>query len=193
MSGRTGALRPLTKSGLDLAMRFRALASAPAGEPGDGQLFPGGSCPVAFRSRFSPRPSSTGPDLVPFRFRLSPSAWGLGPARAFHPLLSEAWSLGQRAGPTRLKSPVSLGFRAAVSLGEIKLAPISGSGKRVFRRRCATWAGVRGTSLCISVGGGKLTSLISRLACPQNPLSGEYRASRGLRHGHGPRWDRRSA
>ena len=126
--------RPLAKSGLDLAIEVQGPG---LGIGGRTRRWSAVSC----RLRSSVvsaglTPSSFGrPGLVlrdPTPERLIGSldpAWCSGPPRRFE-------IPGQRAGPTRLKFPVSRDFRAAVSLGLITFAPMPGSGKRSETRDC---------------------------------------------------------
>ncbi len=86
-------------------LRFWTLASAPAGEPGDGRLYPCDSCSVAFRFGLLTLTSSTDPGLV-LRdpSRRSVQCREPGPCPVFPPSPESAFgTLGQRAGPTRLK------------------------------------------------------------------------------------------
>ena len=56
-------------------LRFRALASAPAGEPGGGQLYPGGPCPMPVRRGFRPRRRSSIPVRFPFPLAEAKMVW----------------------------------------------------------------------------------------------------------------------
>lgn len=71
---RTGFPRPLAKSGLDLAIEVRTLASASAGRsPGDGRLYP-----VALLVSGVPRGRAPRRPSIPIRF-----PWRSPPAEAF--------------------------------------------------------------------------------------------------------------
>ena len=138
--------RPLTKSGLDLAIEVQGPCVSPAEQAPDVVC-----CILAapVRRRFAGslnHASSLDPgpvlrdlsrrsvrDREPWPCLISPSV-----AR------KRLWRMpGQRAGPTRLKSGLP-GFRAAVSLGLIKLAPIAGSGNRTTIAGCGAFGGQDG-------------------------------------------------
>jgi len=110
--------RPLAKSGLGLDLRVRSLTVSPAGEPEEETRPPGGSWSPAYRQGLPCRRPS-----IPawFSVNLRPRASGSGAlalsGQSSRPKTPE--SLDQRAGPTRLKFPVSRDFRAAVSLGPL--------------------------------------------------------------------------
>lgn len=135
-------------------LRFRALASAPARQAPEMV-----SCilatPVRCRSVEDCASSSfIDPDPVPF----SPAPKRKRSGASILPGLSAVarkrlWNPWSESRTDPLETPVSLGFRAAVSLGLIKLAPNAGSSKGSIRACCAGSAQGRCISLLTSVDG----------------------------------------
>ena len=129
---RTGSPRPLAKSGLDLAIEVQnpGFASARRTPAMVSCILSRSWSPAFHEVEPLRRPS------IPIRFPLGfrrpkplKSPLGLDPVS--RPLRSKPpGAFDQRAGPVRFEPRVSPVFRAAVSLGLIKLAPIRRSGKR---------------------------------------------------------------
>jgi hypothetical protein len=125
-------------------LRFRTLAWAPARRTPKtvGCIL---AAPVRCRCAedFRPRRRSS----IPAWFLSAPrrNAKGLrpGPCPGFPRPPKWLGTLGQRAGPTRLKFRLSPDFRAAVSLGLLTFAPNPLDGKRPNSPRCATSPGAR--------------------------------------------------
>lgn len=129
---RTGFPRPLAKSGLDLAIEVQDPGvSISEANLDDGRLYP-----VALLVSGVPRGRAPRRPSIPIRFprgflRPKPLKSPLGLDPVSRPLRSKPpGAFDQRAGPVRFEPRVSPVFRAAVSLGLIKLAPIRGCGKR---------------------------------------------------------------
>ena len=114
-------VRPLAKSGLDLAIEGLDLGLGAGGaNPVCGRLYPDGPWSSAFRAAFAVRRPSilarVSVNAAGRSLRRS-GAWAL-PRRPFGSE-DRARKPGQRAGPVRFEPQVTLVFRAAVSLGPL--------------------------------------------------------------------------
>jgi hypothetical protein len=129
-------------------LRFRTLASAPAGRTPKtvGCIL---AAPVRCRSAedFRPRRRSSILAWFPSTPRRNAKGLGPGPCPGFPRPPKRLGNLGQRAGPTRLKFRLSPDFRAAVSLGPLTFRRKPLDGKRPDSPRCARRPGGRWTTL----------------------------------------------